>query len=211
MADTLLRKAEHAALRRLSIQGHVVDLGGDERAAYRALLSKVTTWTTVNLDTKTQPTLFHDLENPLPLQDNTYDGALLMNVLEHVYNHRQLVAEAVRVTKKEGTIVIVVPFLFPVHPSPDDFWRFTDRALKRLCEDVGCTSVTVVPLGSGVFAARFLMMERLLPAPLRVVCDFLSPIVVILDVLWATLAHSLGKKYQKSDYALGYIVVGKKV
>jgi SAM-dependent methyltransferase len=186
-------------------------LGGDERAAYRALLRSVTEWTTVNLDTKTQPTIFHDLEKPLPVADGVYDGALLMNVLEHVYNHRQLVAEAVRVTKTGGTIVVVVPFLFPVHPSPDDFWRFTDRSLRRLFLESGCADVTVTPLGSGVFSARFLMIERLLPGPLRTVCDLLSPLVVIADSLWTELARLLRKKYTPSDYALGYCVTGVKI
>jgi hypothetical protein len=115
------------------------------------------------------------------------------------------------VTKAGGDIVVVVPFLFPVHPSPDDFWRFTDRSLKRLLEGAGCGEVSVTSLGSGVFSARFLMLERLLPAPLRALCDLLAPVVVIVDALWTELARLLGKKYKPSDYALGYCVAAKKM
>jgi hypothetical protein len=37
-----------------------------------------------------------------------------------------------RVLKPEGRIVVSVPFLFPIHDAPGDYWRFTKYGLRYL-------------------------------------------------------------------------------
>ena len=210
--DTLLRKAEHKALRTITISGSVLDLGGDARSDYRLLFQGEPSYTTLNLDLKAQPDILHDLEKPLPVQDSSYDHVLLINVLEHVFEYRQLIREAVRAVRRNGKVLIVVPFLFPEHPSPQDYWRFSKEALKRECELAGLKSEPVQSLGSGVFAARYVLLDRLLPTPLRMLGSiFVGPVVLILDALWTKLARALKKKYAPSDYALGYVVVAEKI
>lgn len=208
---TLLRLAEHQALDGLILDGSILDLGGDTRSDYRALIKGAHTFTTVNLDDKTKPDISHDLEQPLPVADASYDHVLLINVLEHIFNYRQLLAEAVRVVKPGGTVVIVVPFLFPIHPSPNDYWRFTAETLRKECALVGLTVEKLTPLGSGVFAARYLLLDRLMPALLRA-CTFWFDrhVITARDALFTRLARALGKKYDPSDYALGYAVVARK-
>ena len=204
---SLLRIEEHRALSRIPLQGSVIDLGGDGRSAYRKLFPDVTKWYTVNMDLRAHPDLVHDLETPLPVQDNTYDNALLVNVLEHVYNHRQLLEEAICTVKKGGKIVVVVPFLFPVHPSPDDFNRFTASALKSMMERAGLSDIQVNPLGTGVFAARYVMVDRLLPFSLRFLRFFtVRFLVVVLDSLTKLFARILRKQYSADYYPIGYVV-----
>ncbi len=207
--DSLLRAAEHRALRVTSLTGRVLDLGGDARAGYRALYPDAL-FTTVNIDPDACPEIVHDLELPLPIEDGVYDHALLMNVLEHVFEYRQLIRESARVIRAGGSVVIVVPFLFPYHPSPRDFWRFSSDALRRECEAAGLVVESLLPLGSGVFAARSVMLDRLLPFPLRAVLYVLRPLIGGVDALFAAFARMLGKKYVPADYALGYIVVAGK-
>jgi hypothetical protein len=40
-----------------------------------------------------------------------------------------------RVLKPDGRIIVSVPFLFPVHDAPHDYWRFTKYALEYLFRD----------------------------------------------------------------------------
>lgn len=208
---TLLRLAEHEALSRVTLQGSVLDLGGDTHAEYRSQLGGTFSVTTVNLDEHTAPDIFHDLETPLPTPDASYDHVLLINVLEHIYHARELLAEAVRSIRPGGTVVVIVPFLFPVHPDPHDYWRFSGETLERMFSDLGLTDLMVTPLGSGVFAARYVMLDRLLPHTLRVLASMtLRHLVGPLDRLFVRLARTLGKKYRSSDYALGYLATGKK-
>lgn len=207
MGNSLLRSAEHAALSSVELRGQVIDLGGDRNSAYAGYIRGSFQLTTVNMNPKAKPDIFHDLEQPLPVADASYDGAILMNVLEHIYNDRQLLAETCRVLKPGGTAVVAVPFLFPVHPSPRDFRRFTEETLRRMMADAGFSSVTVTPLGGGVWSARHLMVNRLLPSPLRQVhallCGNLSR---GLDWLTVRIARLTRRSYDPAYYALGYAV-----
>lgn len=207
---TLLRIAEHNALRSIRLDGSILDLGGDSKGTYRTLIQGNHTWHTVNLDPKTNPDLLHDLEVPLPLPSSIFDHAVLMNVLEHVYNYDTLIQETVRVVKAGGQIVIVVPFLFPVHPSPNDFHRFTSSALKKRCAEVGIQVIEIIPLGTGVLSAQYVLFDRLLPYPIRLVRFFtLRYVVRIFDYVLKKTASLLNKKYDTGDYALGYVLRGK--
>lgn len=210
--DSLLRRAEHVALSTVSLQGKVLDLGGDRRSGSRDFIQGDAEFTIVNLSPETKPDLLHDLEKPLPIESNIYDGVLLINVLEHIYECRQLLTESVRVLKPGGKIVVVVPFLFPVHPSPHDYWRFTEETLGRLLLDAGCTEISMTPLGSGVFASRFVMLDRLMPYPLRLIGQFVGhPLIAFGDALFARLARILKKEYSSRDYALGYLVTARSI
>ncbi len=207
---SLLRRSEHQALSRISLDGSIIDLGGDSKSSYRRLIGGTHTFTTVNLDQKAHPDILHDLEKPLPISGAVYDHALLMNVLEHIFEYRQLLQETVRVVKPDGTVVIVLPFLFPVHPSPHDFHRFTAETLQRECEKAGLRDVHVTPLGSGVFAARYVMLDRLLPWPARLLGYYtIRYLVGFLDIAWNWIARITRRKYDSAHYALGYVLTAQ--
>lgn len=204
---SLLREAEHQALSKITLSGTVLDLGGEKGSEYLSYLKGDLKVTALNLDESATPDILHDLEQPLPLPDKSFDHVLLINVLEHIFDYQQLLNEAIRVVRPGGSIVIVVPFLFPIHPSPSDFWRFSGQTLERLLLSYDLEQVTVRPLGSGVFSARYVMLDRLLPTVFRFVGYYtLRPLVLSVDRLFVNVARSLGKKYRIEDYALGYLV-----
>lgn len=211
MLPSLLRIAEHTALSQVTLTGSVLDVGGDKNSAYQSIFKGTYSLTTMNLDPKTSPDITADLEEPLPLTNALYDGVLLINVLEHIFNYKELLNESVRILKPGGQIVIIVPFLFPVHPSPRDYHRFTEETLQRECEMRSLQHVKIVALGSGVFSVRYLLLDRLLPAPLRLFGYFtVRYVTVFLDALLKLLAQVLDKKYDPAHYALGYCVTAQK-
>lgn len=204
---TLLRCAEHEALARITLEGTVVDLGGDTHAAYRAYIRGGRRFVTVNMDPRTSPDIVHDLEMALPVPDASYDHALLINVLEHIYHAPQLLREAARIVRPGGTAVIIVPFLFPIHADPHDYWRFSRETLEKMCAESGLAISAIQPLGTGVFAARYVMLDRLMPYPLRFLGFYTTRhLVRVLDACFVRVARMLGKKYEPADYALGYCV-----
>ncbi len=204
---SLLRRAENEALSSVVLSGKVLDLGGDRRSTYQRLMKGEYELTIVNMNEESKPDVMHDLEQPLPLADGGFDTVLLINVLEHIYECKQLVREARRMVRAGGEAIIVVPFLFPLHPSPHDYWRFTDESLKRILEEAGFNTINIQPLGAGVFSARFQLLNRLLPGPLRWF-DYalIRPLIILLDHGFTVFARSLGKQYTPHDYPLGYFV-----
>lgn len=68
----------------------------------------------------------------LPFADNSVDGAICESLLEHVPNPRKIVEEMYRVLKPGGSMYIVIPFVYPFHASPNDFYRWSVTGLKEL-------------------------------------------------------------------------------
>lgn len=208
---SVLRLAEHRALSGVTLSGKVLDLGGTCGAEYHSFLKGTFDITTVNMDAHTAPDLLHDLEQPVPYPDASFHHVLLINVLEHIFNYRQLLGEATRIVKSGGSVIIVVPFLFPIHPDPHDFWRFSKETLEKECANAGLTIEKLMPLGSGVFSARHLFIARLMPGPIRFVLHYtFRYLATVLDSVFVHTAHLLGKQYAPTDYALGYGVVARK-
>jgi SAM-dependent methyltransferase len=207
---SLLRLAEHTALSSVTLSGRVLDLGGEKGSDYLNCFKGHFEVTTVNMDGKV-PDIVHDLEKPLPVADSSYDHVLLINVLEHIFAYQQLLRESMRMLKPGGTAVIVVPFLFPVHPSPQDYRRFTASALQKELSEIGYRDISVEALGGGVFTTCYLFIDRLLPFSLRFLAFYTDRYILrALDALWIFLARVLHKKYRKEDYAIGYCVVARK-
>jgi len=77
------------------------------------------------------------LATPLPFQDETFDTILCTSVLEHVDEAESAVREIVRALKPNGRLLITVPFLYPTHEAPYDFWRVTHLGLKSVLERHG--------------------------------------------------------------------------
>jgi SAM-dependent methyltransferase len=67
----------------------------------------------------------------LPLGSGSVDGILCEMVLEHVEQAPQALREFARVLRPGGRMYLAVPFLWPYHASPHDYWRWTESGLAR--------------------------------------------------------------------------------
>lgn len=68
----------------------------------------------------------------LPFQDGTFDVVCSDQVIEHVPQPAAVVSEILRVTKPGGTIYLGAPFIYPYHPSPNDYGRWSTDGLRAL-------------------------------------------------------------------------------
>lgn len=71
----------------------------------------------------------------MPFPDNHFDSVFLIEVLEHVHNPHKAVSEIYRVLKPGGILVFSVPFIFPIHDRPHDYFRYTKYGLQLLLRD----------------------------------------------------------------------------
>ena len=70
----------------------------------------------------------------LPLPDASIGTIISLETLEHVEYPRKALEEAHRVLKVDGVLILAVPFSFPLHPFPNDYWRFTPWGLESLLQ-----------------------------------------------------------------------------
>lgn len=73
----------------------------------------------------------------LPFADGSFDTILATEVLEHVTDAERAVADAYRVLRPGGHLVVTVPYMYPTHEAPYDFRRFTHFGLRDLLERHG--------------------------------------------------------------------------
>lgn len=97
----------------------------------------------------------------LPFQSNSFDIALLIQVLEHVDTADKVIEEAARVLKPNGVLVISVPFFYPLHDMPYDWGRYTSTALKSFINQSGLRLVKIKAQG-GFFEFWLQMLNTFL-------------------------------------------------
>ena len=71
----------------------------------------------------------------IPLPNDSFDGAIIQAVLEHVLDPNRVVAEIHRVLKSNAIVYAETPFLQHVHEGAYDFSRFTESGHRYLFKD----------------------------------------------------------------------------
>ncbi len=77
-----------------------------------------------------------------PYQDGTFNSVLCNQVLEHVFNPDEFLAEINRVMKSGGKLLLTVPFVWDEHEQPYDYARYSSFGLKALLEKNGFIIIT---------------------------------------------------------------------
>ncbi|MBI4129252.1 class I SAM-dependent methyltransferase [Candidatus Peregrinibacteria bacterium] len=120
--------AKHAP----TMRGKILDIGGGNRR-YASLFTNAASFETLDIDPLQKPDIVASVES-LPIADATYDGLLCTQVLGDVWDIRRAIGEMVRVLKPGGFLLITESLFNEEHDAPQDFWRFTQYALRKLLE-----------------------------------------------------------------------------
>lgn len=83
----------------------------------------------------------------IPLKAESVDSAMATEVFEHCPEPERVMKEIARVLKPGGALFFTVPFLWPLHCSPHDEYRFTPFALERHLHHSGFGEVRMEALG----------------------------------------------------------------
>jgi SAM-dependent methyltransferase len=67
----------------------------------------------------------------VPAPDESFDGVLSSQVLEHVADAQLYLSEAYRLLRPGGALILSTHGIWPYHPDPTDFWRWTMDGLVR--------------------------------------------------------------------------------
>lgn len=79
------------------------------------------------------PIYGHEIINVTDMKiKNEYDVLICLNVIEHVFNYEKAINNMYNALKKKGILFFSIPFFYPLHNQPQDYWRFTEHSLKKL-------------------------------------------------------------------------------
>jgi SAM-dependent methyltransferase len=134
----------------------VLDVGGASGVRYRRLVQTERYWT-CDLQALHRPAVVGDA-HALPVRGGTVDLVLSVQVLEHCRNPAEVVRECHRVLRPGGRLVLSTVLLYELHGSPQDYYRFTETALRELTRDF--IRVDVRPLGNRFVAVYDLTVAR---------------------------------------------------
>jgi SAM-dependent methyltransferase len=85
------------------------------------------------------PDLLIDMEGTIPLANGSVDFVVSFQVLEHVRSVSAYLSTARRVLKSGGSMFLSTHGVWPYHPHPTDYWRWTRDGLRAILEDAGFT------------------------------------------------------------------------
>ncbi|HEX7706662.1 MAG TPA: class I SAM-dependent methyltransferase [Thermoanaerobaculia bacterium] len=174
-----------------------IGAGGDVEAELRrAGLS----FTSVDIDPSRHPDVIADLEKLTPFANESIDAVFVLEVLEHLKNPMQGVAELERVLRPGAVVIGSTPFLLAIHDEPHDYYRFTYHGLQHLFRDF--EHVLLRERNGELRAAGVLFTRRLIHVPhgqaLRTL--LLSPLLILLSSIAAALDRLLPSRNGTTGY-----------
>ena len=121
------------------LQGDVLDVGCG-RKPYRHLVP-ARSYVGLDLDTPELrelggADLFYD-GGKFPVADGSFDAVLCSQVLEHIFDPAEFLAEIRRVLRPGGTLLLTTPFAWDEHSQPYDFGRYSSFGLRHVLERAG--------------------------------------------------------------------------
>ena len=96
-----------------------------------------------------------------------------------------------------------MPFLYPIHNQPTDYWRFSKTTLFDLLKNAGFKDIYIEAIGG-----RFIVLyDVILPKKLFLLRLILSSICLVLNKLYEMIHSS---EYNREMYPSGYFFIAKK-
>jgi len=157
----LLREIAAAAPK---MRGRIMDLGCGSKP-YRDLFNSAESYTGVDVaqgghshaDSKID--VFYDGHH-LPFEDQRFDAVVSFEVLEHVFNLQEVLAEVHRVMKPSGVLFVTVPFAWPEHEQPYDYARYTSFGITHEFCQAGFQIECVAKTGGPILALFQLLIAQ---------------------------------------------------
>jgi SAM-dependent methyltransferase len=197
-------------------RGRLADLGCGRVPLYLAYKDRVSSITCVDWPATKHKAdhLDHevDLTQELPFADDAFDTIILSDVLEHIPVPGRLWSEMHRILAPGGVVILNVPFLYWIHETPHDYFRYTEFSLRRFAEESNFKVVSLEPIGGlpEVFADFIAKNPRMLPIIGHIFRR--STMVLVQKIAWVYV-HSLGKSLSArtaKKFPMGYFMIVRK-
>lgn len=161
MFQKITRNRLEAFLRRYASNKRALDIGSGNSSYDTYFPNRVT----IDIDSARNPDVIGDAHQ-LPFNDAEFELVLSTEMLEHVKDPGKVVSEMHRVLKPGGMLILTTRFVYPLHDTPHDYWRFTKYGLQLLFKDweiIECLGDTKSFSTIGVLLQRIAFQSTLRP------------------------------------------------
>jgi SAM-dependent methyltransferase len=148
-----------------------------------------------------------DLGGTIPYPDGSFDTIILSDVLEHLPEPMNCWREMNRLLAPGGKVILNVPFYYPLHEAPHDFYRYTEFALRRFAETSGFEVVELEPVGGALEILADVTAKLCAGAKLRPITAAIQ--ACALRFTRTRIGSRLAKK-SGERFPLGYFMVARK-
>lgn len=121
---------------RVPPSGRVLDYGCAD-VPYRRFFGADVDFVAADIAGNPDATLLLGDGGTIPLPDASVDAVMSTQVLEHVPDPAAYLAEAFRILRPGGRMLLSTHGVFVWHPDPIDRWRWTSEGLRYVVEDAG--------------------------------------------------------------------------
>jgi SAM-dependent methyltransferase len=194
-----------------SLRGLILDLGGEwqnRRGNFHPPERADLRWLCLNLEPAVAPDVVGDAACA-PLADGCADAVVCSEVLEHVLQPEQVIAECSRLLKPGGHLILSMPFLVGIHADPDDYQRFTASKLTYMLKEAGL--VVMAAHKQGLYLTVLAEMLKTLIRALRPTLLRWTVGVLMLPLLSALIRLEnypcLATSRLISSYTTGFFIV----
>ncbi len=196
--------------------GNLIDLGCGEAIYKDFFLQYCDKYTGVDW-TKTQHNskadIVSDLNIQIDLKDEVADTTISLSVIEHLCEPQVFLNESYRILKKNGYMILQVPWQWGLHEIPNDYFRYTPYGLRYLFEKSGFKNIkieattgifTVLIVKLNYFSLQFIRGPKFLRSLIKLILIPFWYIGQLLAPLLDKLDNNWGAETQ------GYFVIAKK-
>ncbi|HEY2956156.1 MAG TPA: methyltransferase domain-containing protein [Candidatus Eisenbacteria bacterium] len=146
----------------------------------------------------------------LPIADRSVDTVLGLSMLTYLPEPGLALAEAHRVLKPGGALLLEFTQMAPLHDEPHDYFRFTRYAAAHLLERAGFESLEFIPIGglmSRVGLTAIAGLNRINRGPTRILTEVpVRALYVALQLLF----EGLDQIYFDPREVLAHLVVARR-
>lgn len=144
----------------------------------------------------------------LPVKSDSINSVICNQLLEHLPESNIFFSEVSRVLKKNGYLILTVPFFWGLHEEPRDYFRFTKYGLEHLCNKHKLEVIKIEKLG-GYFSMIIQRFNDLVVAKIKnilILYIMFIPIFIFNNIV-ALLLDKLTKNYGDN---LDWLLIAKK-
>lgn len=126
----------------------------------------------------------------IPLESERFDAIICTQVLEHIFDNKDLISEAHRLLKNDGVFIISAPFIWEHHEEPFDFFRFTRFGFQNLLESSGF-KIDHYCANGGKWATLGLIFNMTISTPIKVRYNFIHKTLTLFRICIYCLTNSI--------------------